>query len=221
VYELKIKVLLVDDHLMVLRGLRFFLGTQPDIEIVGEANNGKEALEKVETLNPDIVLMDLIMPVMDGIEATKNIKENFPEVKVIMLTSFSDQDHVLPALRAGAEGYQLKDIEPDELVKTIKGAYQGQKQLHPQATSQLLSHVTTDETKKAGDAEFGQLTPREKDVLEQIALGKSNKEIASDLFITEKTVKTHVSSILSKLGIHDRTQAAILAMKNGWFKSEK
>lgn len=215
---LKIKVLLVDDHLMVLRGLRFFLSTQADIEIVGEANNGQDALEKVEQLQPDVVLMDLIMPVMDGIEATKQIKGKFPQVKVIMLTSFADQDHVLPALRAGAEGYQLKDIEPDELVKTIKGAYQGQKQLHPQATNLLLSHVTVDETKKDDYADFEQLTPREKDVLEQISLGKSNKEIAADLFITEKTVKTHVSSILSKLDLHDRTQAAILAMKNQWFK---
>lgn len=218
---MKIKVLLVDDHLMVLRGLRFFLTTQTDIEIVGEANNGKEALEKVEELQPDVVLMDLIMPVMDGIEATKQIKEKYSNVKVIILTSFADQDHVLPALRAGAEGYQLKDIEPDELVKTIKGAYQGQKQLHPQATNLLLSHVTVDESKKAEYADFELLTPREKDVLEQITLGKSNKEIAADLFITEKTVKTHVSSILSKLDLHDRTQAAILAMKNQWYSSKK
>jgi DNA-binding NarL/FixJ family response regulator len=163
--------------------------------------------------------MDLIMPEMDGIEATKQIKAFHPNVKVIVLTSFSDQDHVLPALRAGAEGYQLKDIEPDELVRTIRGAYQGQKQLHPQATNQLLSHVTVGETNKDTMLDFSSLTPREQDVLREITLGKSNKEIATDLYITEKTVKTHVSSILSKLGLHDRTQAAIMAMKNGWFDS--
>lgn len=160
------------------------------------------------------------MPEMDGIEATKKIKAFDPNIKVIMLTSFSDQDHVLPALRAGAEGYQLKDIEPDELVHTIQSACRGEKLLHPQATQQLLAEVTNDQGTDEKEPELDQLTPRERDVLYQITRGKSNKEISSELYITEKTVKTHVSSILSKLGLHDRTQAAIHAMKNGWFENQ-
>lgn len=157
------------------------------------------------------------MPEMNGIEATKQIKAANPNTKVIVLTSFADQDHVFPALRAGAEGYQLKDIEPDELARTIQAAYRGEKMLHPQATQQLLLRMT-DGSDEQGKPRIEDLTPREKDVLQQITLGKSNKEIAVDLYITEKTVKTHVSSILGKLGLHDRTQAAIFAMKTGWFK---
>lgn len=212
-----IKILLADDHLVVLQGLRFFLETQQEFEIAGEATNGREAVELVQKLAPDVVLMDLMMPEMDGIEATKAIKSIREETKIIVLTSFADQDHVLPALRAGAEGYQLKDIDPDELARTIRAAYRGEKMLHPQATQQLLSQVTGEkESEKKKQIE--ELTAREKDVLRQITLGKSNKEISSDLYITEKTVKTHVSNILSKLAVHDRTQAAILAMKNGWFE---
>ncbi|WP_257349512.1 response regulator [Pseudalkalibacillus decolorationis] len=214
---MEIKVLLVDDHLMVRKGLRFFLGTQDEIELIGEASNGEEAIEKVHTLQPDVVLMDLTMPVMDGIEATKQIKNQSPEVKIIVLTSFSDQDHVVPALQAGADGYQLKDIEPDELVKSIKAVYSGETQLHPAATTQLLNHVSTGTNGTDSERDFNELTPREKDVLRQITLGKNNKEISSELFITEKTVKTHVSNLLSKLELHDRTQAAILAMRNKWF----
>ncbi|HET7580077.1 MAG TPA: response regulator transcription factor [Bacillales bacterium] len=212
-----IKILLADDHLVVLQGLRFFLNTQKDFDIVGEASNGAEAVALVDELKPDVVLMDLVMPELDGIEATKKIKETLPDVKVIVLTSFADQDHVLPALRAGAEGYQLKDIEPDELARTIRAAYRGEKMLHPQATQQLLSQMTGAPAENDGNPKIEDLTPREKDVLQQITLGKSNKEISADLYITEKTVKTHVSSILSKFELHDRTQAAILAMKNGWF----
>lgn len=212
-----IRILLADDHLVVQQGLRFFLNTQKDFDIVGEASNGKEAVALAKKLKPDVVLMDLVMPELDGIEATKKIKESHPDVKVIVLTSFADQDHVLPALRAGAEGYQLKDIEPDELARTIRAAHRGEKMLHPQATQQLLSQMTGDSAENDGNPKIEDLTPREKDVLQQITLGKSNKEISADLYITEKTVKTHVSSILSKFELHDRTQAAILAMKNGWF----
>ncbi|WP_221566721.1 response regulator transcription factor [Alkalihalobacillus sp. TS-13] len=212
-----IKVLLVDDHLMVLKGLRFFLGTQSEIDLVGEASNGEEAIRQVNALHPDVVLMDLTMPVMDGIEATKRIKNEYPNMKIIVLTSFSDQDHVVPALQAGADGYQLKDIEPDELVKSIKAVYAGETHLHPTATSQLLSHVSNGTKTNEAEKSFNQLTAREKDVLRQITLGQNNKEISTELFITEKTVKTHVSNILGKLGLHDRTQAAILAMKNKWF----
>src|SRR5699024_5014673 len=215
-----IKVLLVDDHQVVIQGLKFFLNTQSDIEIVGEANNGKKALEAIEQLKPHIVLMDLVMPVMDGIETTRKINELYPSVKVIVLTSFSDQNHVLPALRAGAVAYQLKDIEPDELVETIHSAFRGEKQLHPKATNLLLSHVT-DETSVSDELNLASLSPREMDVLHQISLGKNNKQIASELYITEKTVKTHVSSILSKLELDDRTQAAIFALKNNLFDHKK
>lgn len=210
-----IRVLLVDDHLVVLRGLRFFLNTQEDIEIIGEAENGEEALRVMGDLAPDVVLMDLMMPVMDGVETTRRMKTEHPGVKVVVLTSFSDQDHVIPALQAGAIGYQLKDVEPDLLVDTIRKAARGEKYLHPKATDLLLSEMTGE---RDAETPLYTLTNREMEVLEQITLGKSNKEISSDLFITEKTVKTHVSNILSKLDVHDRTQAAIYAMKNQLFE---
>lgn len=215
-----IKVLLVDDHQVVIQGLKFFLNTQSDIKIVGEANNGRKALEAIEHLKPDIVLMDLVMPVMDGVEATRKINELYPDIKVIVLTSFSEQNHVLPALRAGAVAYQLKDIEPDELVNTIHSAFRGVKQLHPIATNLLVSHMMND-TQVTDELNLPSLSPREMDVLYHISLGKSNKQIACELFITEKTVKTHVSSILSKLELDDRTQAAIFAIKNNLFEHKK
>lgn len=210
---MSIKVLIVDDHHMVRRGLMFFLKTQDDIEIVGEAMNGKEAVQFVESITPDVVLMDLVMPEMDGAEATKQIKEKFPDVKIVILTSFSDQDHVIPALRAGASGYQLKDIEPDELVRTIRQVMKGDHTLHPKVTAHVMTQLVNDNKKE--NTKLYELTKREKEVLKEIAKGKSNKEIAASLFITEKTVKTHVSNILSKLELSDRTQAALYAVKNG------
>jgi DNA-binding NarL/FixJ family response regulator len=207
---MKVRVLVADDHHVVRRGLIFFLKTQQEIEIAGEAKDGLEAVEQTGRLKPDIVLMDLDMPNMNGIEATRLIKQKHPETRVLMLTSFSDQDHVIPALEAGASGYQLKDIEPDELVKAIIQVMKGENQLHPKATSHLLSHLSNKDKKKSP---IDDLTKRELDVLKEIAKGKSNKEIAASLFITEKTVKTHVSNLLSKLEISDRTQAALLAVK--------
>ena len=216
-----IKVLLADDHPMVLKGLTFFLKTQADIEVIGEAHNGEEALQFVRQQSPDVVLMDLSMPVMDGIETTKQLHLAYPDVKVIILTSFADQDHVLPAIKAGASGYQLKDVEPEELAQTIRQVFNGKRWLHPDATSQLLTHVVNeDEGTTIMQKRFNSLTNREKEVLYQITLGKGNKEIADTLFITEKTVKTHVSNLLSKLSLHDRTQVAIYAMKNKWVESE-
>lgn len=216
-----IKVLLVDDHPMVLKGLSFFLKTQEAIEVIGEAHNGKEALSFISQQVPDVVLMDLSMPIMDGIEATKQLHLSHPEVKVVILTSFADQDHVLPAIRAGAVGYQLKDVEPDALAQTIREVYNGKRWLHPEATTQLLTHVANeDEEMSHLQKRFNTLTNREKEVLYQITLGKGNKEIADTLFITEKTVKTHVSNLLSKLRLHDRTQVAIYAMKNKWVENE-
>ncbi|KML35934.1 response regulator transcription factor [Cytobacillus firmus] len=208
-----IKVLIADDHHVVRRGLVFFLKTQPEIEIIGEAKNGLEAVEMMQTHQPDVVLMDLDMPVMNGIEATRQIKLNYPDVKIMILTSFSDQDHVIPAIEAGASGYQLKDIEPDILVQAITQLMKGEHQLHPKATSHLLTHLTNKNNTERQPLE--ELTKRELEVLREIAKGKSNKEIASSLFITEKTVKTHVSNLLSKLELADRTQAALYAVRHG------
>lgn len=219
-----IKLLLADDHAMVRKGLQVFFSTQSDIELVGEAASGQEALEKAETLRPDVVLMDLNMPVLNGIEATKRLKISHPHMKVIVLTSFSDQDHVLPAIRAGARGYLLKDIEPEELVRAVRRVHQGQVELHPEAAGQLMSIIAEPEpvSSPGGGAAEGsrndpleELTRREHEVLTFIARGKSNKEIGEALFITEKTVKTHVSHLLDKLGLSDRTQAAIFAVKQG------
>lgn len=207
-----IRILIADDHHVVRRGLAFFLKTQRDIEIIGEAGNGREAVELARTVKPNLILMDLVMPEMDGIQATKIIKDEMPEIKIMMLTSFSDQDHVIPALEAGASGYQLKDIEPDELINCIRKIMSGENQLHPKATSHLLANLSNKESNKRNLLE--QLTKRELDVLKEIARGKSNKEIASTLFITEKTVKTHVSNLLAKLELADRTQAALFAVKN-------
>ncbi|UOE56569.1 response regulator transcription factor [Bacillus sp. CMF12] len=208
-----IKILIADDHHVVRRGLVFFLKTQPEIEIIGEAKNGREAVEMMQTSQPDVVLMDLDMPVMNGIEATRQIKASCPEVKIMILTSFSDQDHVIPAIEAGASGYQLKDIEPDILVQAIIQLMKGENQLHPKATSHLLTHLTNKNSTEKQPLE--ELTKRELEVLREIAKGKSNKEIASSLYITEKTVKTHVSNLLSKLDLADRTQAALYAVRHG------
>ncbi|WP_243459475.1 response regulator [Metabacillus bambusae] len=214
----KIKVLIADDHHVVRRGLLFFLKTQRDIEVIGEAKNGKEAVELVAELEPDVVLMDLSMPEMDGVMATKAIREMNETVKIIILTSYADQDHVIPAIRAGASGYQLKDIEPDELVETIRDVLKGESKLHPKVTSHVMTHLSMGANQKA--SKISDLTKREKDVLNELAKGKSNKEIASSLFITEKTVKTHVSNILAKLQLSDRTQAALYAVKNGYIVKE-
>ena len=211
-----IRLLLADDHAMVRKGLQVFLQTQPDLELAGEAASGQEAIDKTAELKPDVVLMDLAMPGLNGIEATKRIKEANPAVKVIVLTSFSDQDHALPAIRAGVNGYLLKDIEPEELVSAIRLVHEGQAALHPDVAGQLMSRLAGEEKPQAVAAEAdSELTSRERQVLGLIASGKSNKEIAAELFITEKTVKTHVSHVLDKLGLNDRTQAAIYAVKQG------
>ncbi|MEH7352527.1 response regulator transcription factor [Neobacillus drentensis] len=209
---MNIRILIADDHHVVRRGLVFFLRTQKGLDIIGEAANGKEAVELAKSLKPDLILMDLVMPEMDGIQATRIIKKEQPDIKIMMLTSFSDQDHVIPALEAGASGFQLKDIQPDELVVSINKIMSGENQLHPTATSHLLANLSNKSKQEKNLLE--ELTKRELDVLKEIAKGKSNKEIASSLFITEKTVKTHVSNLLAKLELADRTQAALYAVKN-------
>lgn len=218
-----IRLLIADDHAMVRRGLQVFLATQPDIEMVGEAANGEETLETDKHLNPDVVLMDLNMPILNGIDTTAQLKKEQPHIKVIVLTSFIDYDHVLPAIRAGARGYLLKDIEPEDLVAAIRRVYEGQVELHPDAAGLLMTHVTSpagaDETSGSGHqdeaVQLDKLTRREQEVLQLIASGMNNREISEALYITEKTVKTHVSHLLDKLGVADRTQAAIYALKHG------
>lgn len=217
----KIRVLIVDDHAMVRQGLRTFLELQDNsdlpIEVVGEAANGVEAVELARQTQPDIVLLDLVMPEMDGLQATPKIIEASPRSRVIILTSFGEEDKVLPAIRAGAQGYLLKDIPPNELVQAVREAYLGKVQLHPEVAKKLMSVVAAKEqpteNRIATNSENG-LTEREQEVLLLIADGMNNREIAEKLVISEKTVKTHVSNILSKLHLADRTQAAIYALRH-------
>ncbi|WP_088069858.1 response regulator transcription factor [Gottfriedia luciferensis] len=211
---MSIKILIADDHHVVRRGLIFFLNTQEDIEVIGEASNGEEAINLIKELKPDIVIMDLSMPIIDGIEATSRIKNEGLAVKVMILTSFYDQDHILPAIEAGAVGYYLKDSDPDELVSAIRKIYDGENQYHSKVTTQLVSALTRKTEVKQEQPLQDKLTKREIDVLREITKGKSNKEIASALFITEKTVKTHVSNILAKTQLQDRTQLALYAIRN-------
>ncbi|MFJ8529070.1 response regulator [Bacillus sp. NPDC094106] len=208
---MKIKLLLVEDHHIVRRGLVFFLKTKEEFEIIGEAENGEEALDFVRKERPDVVLMDLSMPKMDGIEATKRLKQYDATIKILMLSSFSEQDYVLPALEVGADGYQLKEVQPDQLVASIIAVYQGNTNFHPKVTPALLGRPVVKEEKQDS---LSMLTKREKEVLREITKGRSNKEIAAELHITEQTVKTHVSNVLAKLDVDDRTQAALYAVKH-------
>jgi two-component system, NarL family, response regulator LiaR len=205
---MSIRLLLVDDHSVVRQGLRMFLGLDPELEVVGEANNGAEALDQARALRPDVVLMDLLMPVMDGVTATAALRAELPDTEVIALTSVLEDAAVMGAMRAGAIGYLLKDTEADELRRAIKAAAAGQVQLSPQAAARLLREVRAPESPET-------LTERETDVLRLLAQGQSNKQIAQTLTIGEKTVKTHVSNILAKLGVPSRTQAALHAVRIG------
>jgi two-component system, NarL family, response regulator LiaR len=217
----QIRVLIVDDHAMVRQGLRTFLELQDSsaqrITVVGEAENGVQAGQLAEEMQPDIVLLDLVMPQMDGIQAMARILACSPGSRIIILTSFGEEDKVLPAIRAGAQGYLLKDIPPDELAHAIREVYRGNVQLHPEAAKKLMSAVAAQEisVNQFVTGTRGDLTGREQEVLERIADGLSNREIAEKMFISEKTVKTHVSNILGKLHLEDRTQAAIYALKHG------
>lgn len=203
-----IRLLIVDDHAVVRQGLQMFLKLDPELEILGEAVNGQQAIELVTQLKPDIVLMDLLMPVMGGVEAIGIIRRDFPDVEVIALTSVLEDKAVVEAIRAGAIGYLLKDTEADELIRAIKAAASGQVQLSPQAAERLMREVRAPDSPES-------LTDREIEILRLVATGLSNKEIAQELVIGEKTVKTHVSNILAKLNIRSRTQAALYAASIG------
>lgn len=205
-----IRVLIVDDHAVVRQGLKAFLRVQEDIEFVGEAANGDEAVTQALSVQPDVILMDLIMPGMDGVETMRRLSAAGVDAKVIVLTSFSEDDQVLAAVKAGAAGYLLKDVQPQELGNAIRSVHAGDAQLHPSVASKLMREVAAAGSRhKDADA----LTARELEVLKALARGMANKEIAAELGVAEKTVKTHVSSILRKLQVADRTQAALYAVR--------
>lgn len=205
-----IKVLLVDDHEMVRIGVSAYLSAQPDIEVTYEAENGKIAVDKALELKPDIILMDLVMDEMDGIEATRLITESWPEAKIIVVTSFLDDEKVYPALEAGASSYMLKTSKASEIAQAVRDTYHGKSVLEPEVTGKMMSKMRQKQTREPHE----ELTAREMEILLLMTKGKTNQEIADELFIALKTVKVHVSNILSKLDVQDRTQAVIYAFNH-------
>jgi len=207
-----IRVLVADDHAIVRKGICALLATEPDIEVVGEAQDGREAIAQAGQLSPDVILMDLVMPCVDGLEAIRHISACQPEARILVLTSFAGSDKVFPAIKAGALGYLLKDSGPDELVRAIQQVHRGESSLHPAIARKLLQELSE-------PAERGlvsdTLTGRENDVLQLVARGKSNREISEQLAISGATVRTHMSNILAKLNVDSRTQAALYALREG------
>lgn len=214
----RISVLIVDDHSMVRQGVRAFLEAQSDLTVVAEAESGEEAVRLTQAHIPDVVLMDLMLPGINGIEATRQIKRISPRSQVIVLTSYFEDEHVFPALRAGAISYTLKDIRPMELAELVRKAARGESVLHPRVAGRLIQEVR--EAKRTVPPAFAELTDRELDVLRLIAEGHANASIAEQLVLSEKTVKGHVSNILSKLHMEDRTQAAVYAWQQGLMERE-
>jgi NarL family two-component system response regulator LiaR len=211
-----IRVLIADDHAVVRQGLRTFLELQEDIEVVGDVADGSAVVEAAVDRAPDVVLMDLVMPGIGGVEAIRRLRERRPQARVLVLTSFQEDEKIFPAVRAGAAGYLLKDVEPAELVRAIRTAHEGEAVLHPAVAARLMEEFSSEDVRGAGESG---LTGREQEVLELIGRGLPNKLIARELGIAEKTVKTHVSAILAKLGVTDRTQAALYAVRNGLVRS--
>lgn len=209
-----IRVLLVDDHEMVRLGVSSYLSIQSDVEVVGEAENGEDGYEKAMALRPDVILMDLVMEVMDGIESTKKILKEWPEARILIVTSFIDDEKVYPAIEAGASGYLLKTSTAHEIANAIRKTYNGERVLEPEVTTKMMEQLSN----RNRHVLHEELTNREQEILLLIAQGMSNQEITDELFITLKTVKTHVSNILAKLEVEDRTQAAIYAFKHGLIK---
>ncbi len=208
----KIRILIADDHAIVRKGIRALLSTEPDIEVIGEAGNGAEAVALAQKTPPDVILMDLVMPKVDGIEATRQISEQQPGARILVLTSFAADDKVFPAIKAGALGYLLKDSGPEALVQAIHQVYRGEPSLEPSIARKVLTELSAP-PKKPLTAD--PLTERELDILRLVAQGRSNKEIAEQLVIAEMTVRTHVSNILGKLHLASRTQAALYALREG------
>jgi len=223
-----IRVFIVDDHAIVRDGIRSLLATEPDIKVVGEAENGKDAVSKAQSLQPDVILMDLVMPEMDGIEAIRRIMARQPEARILVLTSFTAENKVFPAIKAGAMGYLLKDTGSEELVRAIHQVYRGESSLHPKIARMLLQEMVEASRAERPTRDVGHqprlpgrpptvdpLTEREMEVLKLVARGCSNREIADQLLIAEGTVRTHVSNILSKLHLASRTQATLYALREG------
>lgn len=213
--EKTIRLMMVDDHPLFRQGVRLYLQGAPGIQLVGEASDGNEALEFLETETADVILMDLQMPGPDGIEVTTRIKERWPQINVLLLTSFGSWEKIMAALKAGASGYILKDADPDELLAAINAVSAGGSYLGNRVTAQLLNHMDQPAPSPQQQATGEPLTEREREVLALVARGQNNREIAEALFVSEKTVKTHVANILQKLQVKSRTQAALYAMKNG------
>jgi DNA-binding NarL/FixJ family response regulator len=213
-----ITILIVDDHEVVRNGIRAYLNTLPEFHVVGEADSGEEAIKLVAELIPDVVLMDLIMPGMDGVATTREVRKISPRTQVVVLTSYHEDVHIFPALKAGAISYILKDMKMDKLVETIHRAVDGEVTLHPLVAARVLQNIRGENSEE--ETLFTDLTERETDVLKLIANGLSNGQIASELVISENTVKGHVSNILSKLHLADRTQVAVYAWQKGLVKRE-
>jgi len=218
----RIKVLIADDHRIVREGLMAILKTKENIEVVGEAQDGQEAIEKVRTLEPDVILMDVSMPRMGGVEATRQIKREFPHIGIIALTMYDEQQYIFDLVRAGATGYLLKDTESAQIVEAIRAIYRGESLIHPSVASKILAEFSLLAQKKGKKPswEDHDLTEREITVLRLVADGKTNKEIANNLNLSEKTVKNHVRNIFHKLQVYDRTQAAILGIRKGIIELE-
>jgi len=214
----KIRILIVDDHAVVRKGLSAILETEPDLEVIGEAENGNQAVWKARSLQPDVILMDLVMPEKDGIEAIKEIKKENDAAKILVITSFAEDEKVFPAIKSGALGYLLKDSSPDDLIQAIHEIYQGKASLHPTIARKLIQELKEEKNETPSDEQV--LTGREVEVLNLIAHGLSNQEIANRLMVSETTVRFHVSNILSKLHLANRTQAVLFALKEGYAKLE-
>ncbi len=216
----KIRVLIADDHQVVREGLSAVLRTKEDVEVVGEVRNGQEAVEKARTLKPDVILMDISMPVMNGVEATRLIRKENPRIGVVVLTMHEEEEFIFDLVRAGATGYLLKDSDSSQIVNAIRSIYQGESLIHPSVATKILaefSQLSGGRGKRSPKVEQ-ELTAREIGILQQVAEGKTNKEIASDLNLSEKTIKNHVRNIFHKLHVYDRTQAAIHALRKGLIK---
>jgi len=208
-----IRIFVADDHAIIRKGIRAMLESVPDIELVGEAVNGREAVSGVAKLRPDVILMDLVMPEMDGIEAIRHIKAQQPQARILVLTTFAGEDKIFPAIKAGALGYHLKDASPEELVQAIRQVYRGQPSLHPIIARKVLQELASPAAERPPTPE--PLTQREVEVLQLVAQGLDNQQIADKLVISEATVRTHVSNILGKLQLASRTQAVLYALREG------